>query len=132
MYEDGAADVEVCKSLRITYSQFDTRYKDDVIFQQLVDYGRLAAKSWWHELGRKGARGEKNFNYNAWYAYMKNQYGWSDKAEVKGFEKPIDQMSKDEITQEVARRKNQIATLLNPSNVALAIMNLHEPVEETN
>ena len=125
LYECGASDIEVCKELRISYNEFDSRKKSDTIFSQLVDFGRLASKSWWMELGRKGATGEKNFNYNAWYAVMKNRFGWSDRSEiVEGSEKNLDQQSKDELISEIAARKESLARLLGTSNVLLAQMNL--------
>lgn len=131
MYEEGASDVEVCKALKITYNEFDKRTKQDDVFSQLVDYGRLAAKSWWYELGRKGARGEKNFNFQAWYAYMKNRFGWSDKAEITNAEsKPIDQMSQDEIVAELASKGKRIQQLLGTSNVVLATMNVARSNDE--
>lgn len=127
LYKSGASDVEVCKDLGISYNDFNDRKKQDSIFSSIVDYGRLAAKAWWMELGRKGATGEKNFNYNAWYAVMKNRFGWSDRSEiVEGSEKNIDQQSKDELISQLAARKDSLAKLLNTSNVILATTNLLE------
>lgn len=127
LYRAGASDVEVCKDLGISYNDFDSRKKTDQIFSQIVDYGRLAAKAWWMELGRKGATGERHFNYNAWYAVMKNRYGWSDRSEiVEGTEKNIDQQSKDELISALAARKDSLARLLSTNNVLLSQTNLLE------
>jgi hypothetical protein len=127
LYEEGASDVEVCKALRISYNEFDARRKSDTIFSQLVDYGRLAAKSWWIELGRKGAVGGK-INYPVWYANMKNRYGWSDRSEIvqSDGDKPMDQMSQDELIGAIAQRKEKLARLLGTSNVLLSQLALDE------
>ena len=119
----------MCRALRISYNEFDGKCTTDQIFAQLVDYGRLAARSWWMELGRKSATGESKGNFNFWYAVMKNRYGWSDRAEtiVREGEKPIEQMSQEEIVSEIARRKNQLSKLLSSNNVLLSTLALDEP-----
>ena len=131
LYEGGCSDVEVCKAIKLPYNEFNSKCRTDSLFAELVDYGRLAAQAWWYELGRKGATGEKNFNYSAWYAVMKNRYGWSDRVEAVASEgiKPLDQMGKDEITAELAARAAQLAKFLGPTNVVLAAQNLDEPSE---
>lgn len=128
LYEEGALDVEVCKALKVTYSEFDKRYKNDAIFQQLVDYGRLAAKAWWLELGRKGAAGKHTIHFQAWYAFMKNQYGWSDKVEnVNQDDKPIDQLSQDELLARIGNHKQKLAKLLKSQNIFVSDVVANEP-----
>lgn len=119
LYTDGASDREICKSLKITYSDFDKRYKSDETFQKLVDFGRLAAHAWWLELGRKGASGAiKGFNFQPWYANMKNRFGWSDKVEnVNSDDKPVEQLSQDELISRITNYKSKVAKLLKSSNV---------------
>lgn len=120
LYEDGASDVEVCKALRVSYNEYDKRYKADMSFRELVDYGRLAAKAWWMDLGRKAAIGGKG-QFNFWYAVMKNRYGWSDKSEITaGDVKPIDQMDKDQIMAEILSHKDRLGKLFKSSNVLLS------------
>ena len=121
LYEEGALDVEVCKALKVTYQEFDKRYKNDSIFQQLVDYGRLAAKAWWLELGRKGASGKHTIHFQAWYAFMKNQYGWSDKVEsVNADDKPVDQLSHDELMSRISNHKQKLGKLLKSQNILIS------------
>jgi hypothetical protein len=121
LYEEGADDTEVCKSLKLSYNEFDKRYKSDELFRELVDYGRLAARAWWLELGRRGAKDGK-INFSVWYAVMKNRFGWTDRSEVRTGEgpKPINQMSQDEIISELVQRRDVLSKVLSPRNVALA------------
>jgi hypothetical protein len=128
LYEEGASDVEVCRHIRVSYDEFNARTKTDEIFAKLVNYGRLAAKSWWLEVGRVGAIGGNKINYSVWYAVMKNRYGWSDRVENVSAEgnKPIDQMSQDEIVAELAARKDSLAKLLKPQNVLASAMAVNE------
>jgi hypothetical protein len=126
LYTEGAADAEVCKAVRMSYEDFEKRCQNDGAFAQLVDYGRLAAKAWWLELGRKAAAGQNKAQFNFWYAVMKNRYGWSDKMEVGEGEKPITQMSQDEIIMAITRKKDALAKLLNANNVTTAIFNSNE------
>lgn len=119
LYEEGASDTEICKALKVTYAEFDKRCKSDPIFQQVVDYGRTAAKAWWLELGRKGAAGKiHGFSFQPWYANMKNRFGWSDKVEnVVGDDKPIDQLSKDELAAKLSAYKDRLTKLLKTQNI---------------
>lgn len=91
-------------------------------FAQLVDYGRLAAKAWWMELGRKGASGKHSINYSVWYAVMKNRFGWSDRSEVIASEgdKPVEQMSQDEIVAAINSKRDALVKLLKPTNVRIS------------
>jgi hypothetical protein len=123
LYEEGASDTEVCKALKVPYSDFDKRYKSDAIFQKIVDYGRLACKAWWLELGRKGASGRTGFNFQPWYANMKNRFGWTDKTEVtSGDDKPMDQLSKDELMAKINSHKQGLAKLLKTQNILIGDM----------
>ncbi len=121
LYEDGASDTEVCKALKVNYSDFDRRYRSDTIFQKIVDYGRLACKAWWLELGRKGASGRTGFNFQPWYANMKNRFGWTDKTEISSADdKPIDQLSKDELMAKINSHKAGLAKLLKTQNILIS------------
>lgn len=84
----------------------------------------MAAKAWWLELGRKAAMGANKAQFNFWFAIMKNRFGWSDKMEVGETEKPINQMSQDEIIAAIASKKEALAKLLKPSNVLVALSNI--------
>lgn len=129
LYEEGASDVEVCRALRLSYNEFNKKYKSDQLFSELVDYGRLAAKSWWMTLGREAAKGGNKANYNFWYAVMKNRYGWADKVEqsISDGDKPLDQMSQDDITAELAKKASVLSKILKPSNILLSQLALDEP-----
>ena len=99
-YMEGASDTEVRAKLRITTSLWDSLYNDpqSSSFKQIVDIGRMLAKGWWLEKGRKALR-DKQFNANLWHMNMKNRYGWSDKTEVHT--KDADGMSSDELDKAV-------------------------------
>lgn len=108
------------------YDSFNKKCKQDPSFARLVDYGRLAAKAWWLELGRLAAKGQNKAQFNFWYAVMKNRYGWSDKMEVGEGDKPISQMSQDEIIEAITSKKDALAKLLRTSNVNVALLNTDE------
>lgn len=122
LYQEGASDVEVCRALCVSYNEFDKRYQTDPNFSKLVDYGRLAAKAWWMELGRKGASGKHSINYSVWYAVMKNRFGWSDRVEAVASEgdKPVEQMSQDEIVAAINSKRDALVKLLKTSNVRIS------------
>lgn len=99
LYEAGASDVEVASALRLTEKEFDKRYKDDDLFQRLVQIGRLHAKAFWYKQSRLGLR-DRSFNGALYIKIMQNRYGWSDKSETTE-RKPADQMSEDELKTEI-------------------------------
>jgi hypothetical protein len=117
LYEEGASDVEVCQRLKIPFKEFERRYTDDKDFATLVEYGRLAAKAWWLELGRKAVSKKSQYEFNFWWANMKNRYGWSDKVENIGDSKPLNQLSKDELEHQLVRQKDKIMQILHMKNV---------------
>src|SRR5690349_289012 len=51
LYSEGCGDVEVCKEIKIPYKEFQRRERDDKNFRELVEFGRLARKAWWLEVG---------------------------------------------------------------------------------
>lgn len=117
LYSEGAGDVEVCKELKLPYKEFQKKEKDDLLFRELVEFGRLARKAWWLEQGRKAiTRGAPAGAYNFWYAFMKNEFGWSDKTEVKDLTS-VKQMSTDDIKSQLAILQSKIKKV--PSQVEL-------------
>lgn len=123
-YAEGASDVEVCTALKMHTREFDKRINNDDAFQQLVEYGRLAAKAWWLRQSRK-ALGDKTFNFQVWYAHMKNRYGWSDKSEVlDGTKKPIEELSREELekalSKQLEKKKDKLASLFAVKNVEIS------------
>lgn len=99
LYEQGASDIEVCSHLRLTEKEFDKRYKEDDLFQRLVQIGRLRAKAFWYSQQRHGLR-DKTFNTILYIKTMQNRYGWADKSENTE-RKPLDQMDENEMKEEL-------------------------------
>lgn len=99
-YKEGASDTEVRAKLRITDALWLSLYNDpqSSAFKEIVDIGRMLAKGWWLEAGRKALR-DKQFNAALWHMNMKNRYGWSDKTEVHT--KISEDMSSDELDKAV-------------------------------
>lgn len=87
--------------------EFKRRCANDVLFDELVQFGRLAAKAWWMRIARKSVADGSNGGYNYWWAVMKNQYGWSDKTEITDG-KPVSQLSRDELTDKLAELTRKI------------------------
>lgn len=84
MYNEGMGDTEICRELKITPKQFQKRVFDEPLFAQLVEFGQIARKGYWLELGRKAAKtGAPSQAFNFWISFMKNEFGWSEKTEVK-------------------------------------------------
>lgn len=120
LYSEGGSDTEVCKEMKMSHRQFVKRERDDILFAELVEYGRLASKAWWLEVGRKYVRqGAPAQAFNFWYANMKNRFGWSDKAEAVDQLK-AENMSTDEITAKIAGIKSKIAKF--PANAEMRIL----------
>lgn len=99
LYDEGATDVEVMKELKWTEKQFSEYYTTSEGFKALVDFGRLSAKAWWMQKGRKNLE-NRSFNTPLYAIYMKNNFGWSEKQETTGNVKPVEMMSADELKQE--------------------------------
>ncbi len=99
LYDEGATDVEVMKELKWTEKQFSEYYTTSEGFKALVDFGRLSAKAWWMQKGRKNLE-NRSFNTPLYAIYMKNNFGWSEKQETTGSVKPVEMMSADELKQE--------------------------------
>ena len=95
-YKEGASDTEVRAKLRITESLFKSLYNDPQAsaFREIVDIGRMLAKGWWLQQGRKALR-DKSFNQALWYMNMKNRYSWSEKTETST--RISEDMSSDEL-----------------------------------
>ena len=99
LYDEGATDVEVMKELKWTEKKFSEYYTTSEGFKALVDFGRLSAKAWWVQKGRKNLE-NRSFNTPLYAIYMKNNFGWSEKQETTGNVKPVEMMSADELKQE--------------------------------
>ena len=99
-YKEGASDTEVRAKLRITESLWKSLYNDPQAsaFREIIDIGRMLAKGWWMEQGRKALR-DKQFNQALWYMNMKNRYSWSEKTETST--RIAEDMSQDELDEAV-------------------------------
>lgn len=82
-YLEGGTDVEVCKLLCINKREFENLYAIDKGFREFVDMGRVLAECYYLEQGRAAIRDGKPFQAQAWKMFMENQFGWSEKKEVK-------------------------------------------------
>ena len=109
-FKEGASDTEVRAKLRITLSLWQSLYNDPQAssFREVVDIGRMLAKGWWLEQGRKALR-DRAFNANLWHMNMKNRYSWSDKTEVST--RIAEDMSSDELDEAVKRAVIKAKTL---------------------
>lgn len=102
LYDEGATDVEVMKELKWTEKKFSEYYTTSEGFKALVDFGRLSAKAWWMQKGRKNLE-NRSFNTPLYAIYMKNNFGWSEKQETTDNSKPTSMMSQDELKQELQK-----------------------------
>jgi len=117
LYSEGASDVEVCAELKLSNRQFLSKERDDPVFAELVEFGRLASKAWWMQIGRKAAKlGSPAQAFNFWSANMKNRFGWNDKTEISEG-RTTDSLSTDEIKSKLNKLKDKIASL--PSNAEM-------------
>jgi hypothetical protein len=109
-YKEGASDVEVRAKLHMTESLWLSLYNDpeSSAFREVVDVGRMLAKGWWLEVGRKALR-DRAFNAALWHMNMKNRYGWSDKTEIHT--KDAHELSSDELDEAVTKAIARAKTL---------------------
>lgn len=101
-YQKGASDIEICSTLKLSEKEFENRYKNDEIFQRLVQIGRLHAKAWWYNLARSNLH-DRAFKVDLWLAVMRNRWGWSDSKSKVEESKPEQQMSQEEMREEIER-----------------------------
>jgi hypothetical protein len=106
MYNEGLGDTEICREIKLTPRQFEKRKIDEPLFAQLVEFGQIARKGYWLELGRKAAKnGAPSQAFNFWISFMKNEFGWSEKSEVKD---TSNQISTDELKTKLASLSNKL------------------------
>lgn len=102
-YEAGCSDVEVCKIMGITMSQFDKYYEGNDNFARFIDMGRTLSRAWWYSQGRTNLE-NRGFNTPLWGFNMKNRYGWADKTEqIQRDDIPVEMLSKDELQSRIAK-----------------------------
>lgn len=112
-YEEGASDPEVCKILRLPYSEFKKKLNNDQDFKILVEYGRMAAQAFWYQRGRMGMLKKGTIDYQFWQLWMKNQYGWTEKAATTNpDERPKGALSLPELREAIKQKKAKFKDLL--------------------
>lgn len=115
-YTKGASDVEMCRILKMRPSDFEAKYNSDKHFRELIDIGRMMRKAYWMDIGRQNLFNPK-FNRNLWLDFMKNEFGWAEKSEVKTTER---EKSMDELALELGPKIKaliEIGALRDPNNV---------------
>lgn len=82
LYEQGCSDSEVMKELRIKPSDFRQLLEDkhSCNFHEIVEVGRMLARSWWEALGRTHIK-NKQINVAMYNLHMQNRFGWTTKSE---------------------------------------------------
>ena len=107
-YSNGASDVEVNASLKMTTGLWDILYNDatESEFKQVVDFGRMLAKAWWMRQARENLK-SRTFNANLWDKMMTNMYGFSSKTTVQT--KEVQEMSGDELDQRIREATKKFA-----------------------
>lgn len=84
MYEDGCADVEICKFLKISVVKFAELRRKDKDFAELIELGKTYGMAWWTRTARYNVK-NKDFNCGTWMGVMKNRYEYIERsADLKG------------------------------------------------
>lgn len=118
-YMNGASDMEICKILRMTYSEFQNKYETTPAFRKVVDIGRMMQQAWWLEQGRQNLANNK-FNTPLWAFNMKNRFGWADKTETVN--QDVGPQSLDELKQKLAKMLPTFAKQLAPEMTAAQLL----------
>ncbi len=94
MSAEGMSDVEIRARLclggsfkgKFNHKIWDALQVRDSEFRATIQKGKLLCQAWWEAKGRDHLfHGKENiFETGAWYANMKNRFGWRDKTEVEG------------------------------------------------
>lgn len=120
-YEEGAADVEIARLLKITIARFYELAEESPAFAEFVERGRTLSQAWWYEKGRTGLY-SKDFNTALWNFNMKNRYGWADKVDTS------DKTNSDPVNLDQAKAQLQSAlkklSKKNPELLSGANLNL--------
>ena len=95
-YSEGGTDEEVIAKLRITKKVFGQLLKDDLLFYEVVQHGRMCAYAWWLACARDNLL-TKGFNTSLWSFWMKNRFSWADKQDQTIGERRPDGMSTDAV-----------------------------------
>lgn len=110
-YLQGASDVEICKILKMTQKEFDAYYERSPSFKEMVDIGRMMAKAWWYEQGRRNIENTK-FNTTLWSFNMKNRYGWADKTENTSVDADFENMDLAQLEQTLRKKAPSVLRMI--------------------
>lgn len=129
-YMNGASDMEICKILRMTYSEFQEKYDSNLAFRKVVDIGRMMQQAWWLEQGRHNIHNSK-FNTSLWMFNMKNRFGWADKTETVN--QDLGPQSLDELKQKLVKMLPAMAKQLVPEMTSAQLLKASSgPSDEIN
>lgn len=81
LYEEGAADVEAARFLRVTERRFYQLVEESPAFAEFVEMGNTLSKAWWYEMTRKAVFMEK-VQASILGLNMKNRHRWADKVDT--------------------------------------------------
>lgn len=123
LYKSGYSDAEICSDLQISEKEFIRRCREDELFCELVEIGRLFSKAWWMTQGRISLR-DRSFSMQLWLANMKNRFGWTDKAEVAlTDEKSLHDKSEEELINEIlTKHRSRLSKVVGMDGTPLADM----------
>jgi hypothetical protein len=110
LYSEGRGDIEVCKELKITRTQFNQYCADVPAFAELVERGRDYAEAWWMEQGRINLK-NKEFVPAIWQWNMINRYNWSSKKDSAADRDP--HLNVDKLRDELFQKMPELARTLN-------------------
>lgn len=127
-YKEGASDIEVMDVLGISKQVFDSQYKDNPVFRELVDIGRLAQTAFWYRVGRKNLK-DRSFNNAVWMFNMKNRFGWAEKSESTVAGAPENQLTLEEMQAKLQAKVPGILKRLGVNMKEADILKF--PVEDT-
>ena len=123
LYSQGMSDVEVCKELEITRTQFDSYCAEVPAFAALVERGRDYSEAWWLEQGRVNLK-NRDFVTALWQFNVVNRLGWSSKREAavekhENLDKLRDELRK--ALPDLARRLNVTGNVIDLTDARLAV-----------
>ena len=122
-YLQGASDVEICKILKMTQKEFDAYYEKSPSFKEMVDIGRMMAKAWWYEQGRRNIENTK-FNTTLWSFNMKNRYGWADKTENTSVDADFEKMDLAQLEQTLRKKAPSVLRMVKATMTDAEIVKL--------
>tara|TARA_R110000751_G_scaffold241703_1_gene342141 strand:- start:25 stop:465 length:441 start_codon:yes stop_codon:yes gene_type:complete len=75
LFYNGGSVIEACHILGIVKQTFYNWYGKYDDFKEVVDFGKVAAESWWIQKGRDNVD-NKRFNHALWLLMMVNKFKW--------------------------------------------------------